>query len=101
LSAYQLVVGGQVCVARAHRGNGLLARLYDQIRVSLGDARELCVTEIATRNRVSIRAHEKMGFEIISSYSDPREEWVIVAWDLSRPAVLSPLELSVKPNPVI
>ena len=88
LSAYRFVVGGQVCVDRQHRGKGLLARLYEQLRISLGEGFDLCVTEIATRNRVSIRAHERMGFEIISTYSDPREEWVIVAWDLSRPAVL-------------
>ena len=88
LSAYRFVVGGQVCVDRQHRGKGLLARLYEQLRVSLGPGFDLCVTEIATRNRVSVRAHERMGFEIISTYSDPREEWVIVAWDLSRPAVL-------------
>ncbi len=88
LSAYRFVVGGQVCVDREHRGKGLLARLYDQIRLSVAQDCDLCVTEIATRNRVSVRAHERMGFEIISTYSDPREEWVIVAWDLSRPAVL-------------
>jgi len=87
LSAYRLVVGGQVCVDREHRGQGLLARLYEQLRVSVGQERDLCVTEIATRNGVSVRAHERMGFEIVSSYSDPREEWVIVAWDLSRPAI--------------
>ena len=88
LTSCRFVVGGQVCVDREHRGKGLLARLYDQIRVSVGQRGDVCVTEIATRNRVSIRAHEKMGFEIISHYSDPREEWVIVAWDLSRPAVV-------------
>lgn len=73
---------------REHRGNGLMARLYEQLRMSLGHAHDLCVTEIATRNRVSVRAHERMGFEVISTYSDPREEWVIVAWDLSRPAAI-------------
>jgi GNAT superfamily N-acetyltransferase len=88
LTSHRLVVGGQVCVDREHRGKGLLARLYDQIRVSVGQERDLCVTEIATRNLVSIRAHEKMGFEIISRYADPGEEWVIVAWDLSHPAVI-------------
>jgi GNAT superfamily N-acetyltransferase len=85
LSAYRLVVGGQVCVDREHRGKGLAARLYEQLRVSLEERCELCVTEIATRNRVSVRAHARMGFEIISTYRDPREEWAIVAWDLSRP----------------
>ena len=88
LTAYRLAVGGQVCVDREHRGQGLLARLYEQLRVSLGQGFDLCVTEIATRNVVSVRAHERMGFEIISRYSDPLEEWVIVAWDLSHPAVI-------------
>ena len=86
LSTYRFAVGGQVCVDLEHRGKGLLARLYEQLRVSLGQSWDLIVTEIATRNVVSVRAHERMGFEIISSYSDAREEWVIVAWDLSRPA---------------
>ena len=85
LRSWRYFVGGQVCVDRAHRGQGLLARLYGQLGDSLRASCDLGVTEISTRNRVSIRAHEKMGFEIISSYSDPREDWVIVAWDLGRP----------------
>jgi hypothetical protein len=28
-----------------------------------------------------------MGFEAIADYDDGREQWVIVAWDLSRPAI--------------
>jgi GNAT superfamily N-acetyltransferase len=84
LSAHRFVVGGQVCVDRAFRGQGLLARLYDQLRVSLAHACDLCVTEIATRNRVSVRAHEKMGFEAIATYDDGRESWVIVAWEFAR-----------------
>jgi GNAT superfamily N-acetyltransferase len=82
LASHRLFVGGQVCVDRAYRGRGLLARLYRQIRDSLSAAQDLCVTEIAVRNGVSIRSHERMGFEIISRYADPAEEWVIAAWDL-------------------
>jgi len=88
LCDYRLIVGGQVCVDRDHRGKGLLARLYEQVRTSLPSRHDLCVTEIATRNVVSIRAHGRMGFETVSTYSDEQEEWAIVAWDLSRPAVV-------------
>jgi GNAT superfamily N-acetyltransferase len=87
LSQHRFVVGGQVCVDRDFRGQGLLARLYGQLRESLRHGCELCVTEIATRNQVSVRAHERMGFEAIANYDDGREEWVIVAWDLARPAI--------------
>lgn len=86
LSDFRCFVGGQVCVDRAYRGRGLLARLYEQIRLSAPGPHDLCVTEIAVRNRVSVRAHERMGFEAISTYSDGSEAWVIVAWDLTRPA---------------
>lgn len=89
LAALRFFVGGQVCVDRAHRGRRLLARLYDHIRESVHTEYELCVTEIATRNQISVRAHEKMGFAPIYTYSDEHEEWVIVAWDLSRPAIIA------------
>lgn len=86
LLACTFLVGGQVCVDRAYRGRGLMGRLYEHVRRSAPSEYELCVTEIATRNQVSIRAHAKVGFEEIGQYSDGREEWVIVAWPLRRAA---------------
>jgi hypothetical protein len=85
LPEYRFVVGGQVCVDRPFRGQDLLKRLYHEIRVSLPSHYDLCVTEIAVRNQVSIRAHEKMGFHTLNTYSDEREQWAIVAWDLREP----------------
>jgi GNAT superfamily N-acetyltransferase len=86
IAQHRYVVGGQVCVDRDFRGQRLLARLYRQVRDSLAGDADLCVTEIATRNAVSVRAHEAMGFQAIAHYSDGREDWVIVAWDLAVPA---------------
>lgn len=82
LAELRYMVGGQVCVDRPHRGKGLLARLYHQVRRSLPAEYDLCVTEIASRNRVSLRAHERVGFETIATYVADGEEWRIVAWDL-------------------
>jgi GNAT superfamily N-acetyltransferase len=87
LSELSFFVGGQVCVDRAYRGRGLIGRLYEHVRRSAPAEYELCVTEIAIRNQVSVRAHKRIGFEEISKYSDGREEWVIVAWPLRRPAL--------------
>ncbi len=83
LSEIRFFVGGQVCVDRDYRGQGLLARLYEHVRVSAPTGYELRVTEISVRNQVSVRAHARMGFETISSYSDDREDWVVVAWPLN------------------
>lgn len=82
LAAFRFFVGGQVCVDREYRGQRLISRLYHQVRRSVPPDYDLCVTEIATRNEVSVRAHARMGFVTISTYSDEKEEWVIVAWDL-------------------
>jgi hypothetical protein len=56
-----------------------------QLRISVGQDYDLCVTEIATRNRVSVRAHARVGFETLSTYRDPHEERFLVASDLSHP----------------
>jgi GNAT superfamily N-acetyltransferase len=82
LSSYRFYVGGQVCVDRDFRGHGLLGRLYHEVRRCLPTPYDLCVTEIATRNQVSVRAHLKIGFQPLMTFSDGSEEWVIVGWNL-------------------
>lgn len=86
LSSHRFFVGGQVCVDRAYRGRGLAAQLYRQVRRSLPAPYEVCITEIAARNRASLASHENMGFQRILDYSDGQEDWVVVAWDLAGPA---------------
>ncbi|HEX7325254.1 MAG TPA: hypothetical protein VF292_07860 [Rhodanobacteraceae bacterium] len=87
LSSQAFFVGGQVCVDRPYRGRGLLARLYEHVRSAAPANYELCVTEIAARNRVSFKAHTRMGFERISTYSVRGEAWIIVAWKLTHEPV--------------
>ncbi|HEX7326273.1 MAG TPA: GNAT family N-acetyltransferase [Rhodanobacteraceae bacterium] len=87
LDAFRFFVGGQVCVDRAYRGRRLLARLYRHARASLPAPYYLCVTEIASRNRVSLHAHAAMGFETMATYSGAKETWTIVAWNLAQPTV--------------
>jgi len=84
LSAYKFMVGGQVCVDEDFRGQGLLSRLYHETRNRLPSDYQLCVTEISERNGVSLRAHQRMGFEVVSTYHDGNELWNVVVWDLGR-----------------
>jgi ribosomal protein S18 acetylase RimI-like enzyme len=83
LASYRYFVGGQVCVDREFRGQGLAGRLYRQVRDSLTDDYQLCVTEIASRNQTSIRSHEKIGFVQVAEHSDGVEDWVLVVWKLA------------------
>jgi L-amino acid N-acyltransferase YncA len=83
LSSYRFFIGGQVCVDRDFRGRGLAGRLYYLVRRSLPAKFEVCVTEIAIRNRASLASHEGIGFRTVLNYFDGQEDWVVVAWDLS------------------
>jgi GNAT superfamily N-acetyltransferase len=80
LGDFSYVVGGQVCVDPAWRGRGLIGALYTRIREAAGSDVELCMTEIALRNTVSRRAHERIGFVEVGRYSDAHEDWSVVAW---------------------
>ncbi len=86
LSEYRFMVGGQVCVDKAFRGQGLLSRLYHETRNRVFPGYQLCVTEVSVRNSVSLKAHLKMGFEVVSSYHDGKELWNVVVWDFERAA---------------
>ncbi len=82
LSDYRYITIGQVCIRREYRGTGLFDGCYAAYREVFGSRYEIAVTEIASTNRRSLRAHERIGFEAIHRYTDPEgTEWVIVVWD--------------------
>ena len=74
-------VMGQVCIDKAHRGQGVFPGLYHQLRSQMQEHFELILTSVATRNPRSLRAHEKVGFTIISQFTDETDEWKVVCWD--------------------
>jgi ribosomal protein S18 acetylase RimI-like enzyme len=83
VAALPFYVMGQICVARDHRGKGVVDALYAAHRTHYAERYSLCVTEIATRNTRSMRAHERVGFEVVATYRDVQDEWAVVAWDWS------------------
>lgn len=87
LKTYRFVVGGQVCVDENFRGQGLMSKLYHETRNRLQSGYEICVTEVAARNSISLRAHERMGFEVVNTYHDGKELWKVVVWDLESTAI--------------
>ena len=81
LSEIRYFIMGQVCVHEEYRGKGIFAGLYHHMKKTMQNHFDLNVTQIALRNPRSIRAHEKVGFEVIEEYASGGEEWVVVAWD--------------------
>ena len=83
LNDYSFYVMGQVCVAKPYRGRGLFEELFQHHKKIYQSQFDLFITEIATRNQRSMRAHEKVGFKVIHIHRDEIDEWNVVAWDWS------------------
>jgi len=81
LSDHSFYVMGQVCVAKEYRGQGLFDELYRHHKKIYQRQFDLIITEIATRNHRSIRAHERVGFKTIHTHLDELDEWAVVGWD--------------------
>jgi RimJ/RimL family protein N-acetyltransferase len=72
---------GQICVAQAYRGQGLVDMLYQFHRRHFTPQFDLLATEISTANPRSLKAHEKVGFKRIATHRDEMDEWDVVLWD--------------------
>ncbi len=77
------VVVGQLCVDKDYRGQGLVDRLYACFRASLERHYRFGVTDIARANRRSLKAHQKVGFEVIHAIEYEGRTWDVVLWDWS------------------
>ena len=80
LAGMRWYVMGQICVAGAWRGRGVFDALYAAHRAEYAGRFDAIVTEIATRNGRSMRAHARVGFVELDRYRDATDEWSVVAW---------------------
>lgn len=82
LNDINFIICGQVCVAKDFRGIGLMDRMYLHYRDVHKTKYPLILTEIADHNPRSLKAHLRVGFEIIHTYSSSNEtRWHIVLWN--------------------
>ena len=73
-------VMGQICIARPWRGRGVFDLLYQAHRAFLSEAYDCCLTEVATRNTRSMRAHARVGFTVVDRYRDATDDWALLQW---------------------
>jgi ribosomal protein S18 acetylase RimI-like enzyme len=81
LSEQRFYLMGQICVAKAWRGQGIVSTLYTGHRQSYGPQFDAIVTEISTANPRSVKAHQKIGFETIDLHFENGHKWAVVAWN--------------------
>jgi RimJ/RimL family protein N-acetyltransferase len=68
-------------VAKEYRSQGLFDLLYQQHRAFFQHKYDFVLTEIATRNTRSMRAHQRVGFQQLALLRDSLDEWSVVTWD--------------------
>lgn len=75
---------GQVCVAKSHRGQGWVPKMYDYYKNLHAKKYTYLVTDISQANKRSIRMHNKIGFETIGVIEQVGTGWDIVLWDWNK-----------------
>lgn len=82
LGEYTYIVSGQVCIADGYRGLGIFDKMYQTYQKYYAPKYDFILTEISERNQRSLKAHLRVGFEMLHRYFSPDgEEWVIVLWE--------------------
>ena len=82
ISEYNYLVVGQVCIDKAYRGQGILDHCYAAYREHYGTKYDFAITEIASTNLRSLKAHKRIGFKEVNTYVSPdKTEWIVVLWD--------------------
>lgn len=81
LHSANYVVVGQLCVRKEFRGQGLVPKLYNHFRDSLADQYTYCLTDVATTNLRSLKAHRQAGFQVINHTEYAGVGWEVVLWD--------------------
>lgn len=81
LAAYDYYAIGQVCVAEEWRGKGVFDLLYQHHQECFSQRFDFVITEIATRNTRSMRAHERVGFRQVAIQQDHLDEWAVVLFE--------------------
>lgn len=83
LRDYFWYVMGQVCVSEGYRGQQVFDRMFQHHQVVYGDRYQLLITDISANNSRSLRAHARVGFQLLHEFHDATigETWVVVVWD--------------------
>ena len=81
LNSANYVVVGQLCVRKEFRGQGLVPKLYNHFRDSLSEQYTYCLTDVATTNLRSLKAHAQAGFQVINHTEYAGVGWEVVLWD--------------------
>jgi len=74
----EFIVMGQICIAKAHRGQGVFRGLYHHMRAFMPPQFSKIITEVDTKNIRSMNAHKAIGFTEMHRYTAGEKEWSLI-----------------------
>jgi predicted GNAT superfamily acetyltransferase len=75
------IVVGQLCVAKAFRGKGMVQQLYNYYKQAYSQHYTYLITDVAQANPRSLKAHQNTGFQVINTLTYGGISWDIVLWN--------------------
>jgi L-amino acid N-acyltransferase YncA len=84
LAQEEYVLCGQLCVAKGYRGQGIVQRMYQFFNDEFRGQYSYCITDVASTNPRSLKAHLKSGFEVINSTAYDGVTFDIILWDWNK-----------------
>ena len=75
------VAMGQVCIAKEYRGKGIFRGMYQFYKEELKETYDCLLTEVATKNQRSLKAHLSIGFKILKTQVSNSISWELITWD--------------------
>src|SRR3989344_1074594 len=83
VSDYNVVIEGQILVAKGEKGQGITEALHEQFVNGLKGKYDLLITEISDQNPRSLHVHtNKLGLKVIDEYAAEGRNWYVLAQDL-------------------
>ncbi|MGB5554819.1 MAG: GNAT family N-acetyltransferase [Flavobacteriaceae bacterium] len=75
------VAMGQVCVSKNYRKQGVFRGMYHYYKQELEQEFDCLLTEVATSNQRSLKAHLSIGFTILKTQVSDGVSWELINWD--------------------
>ncbi|MDT7829162.1 GNAT family N-acetyltransferase [Pricia sp. S334] len=72
------IVMGQICIAKAYRGQGIFRQLYQTMQAAVQPEFERIITEVDVVNTRSLGAHYGVGFEDLATYESGGHQWKLI-----------------------
>jgi adenylylsulfate kinase-like enzyme len=81
------IMVGQVCIAKGYRGCGIFPAMYTEYRQQWSSTFKYCITDVSMDNPRSLKAHLKIGFEVLEKRTVEGETWYTIIWDWNAPSI--------------